>query len=252
VVKAVGDTGYTILPLKAEDRKKLYLKVSSDWVERDPFPWTLRFQVGDKVICYGNGRWVPATVSKLFPYGDYSDCYTHCYKCDLDIPEGIHRYITAPRDDDSYIMKRPTTFRFSKGDEVIFATKEAAGLANKIWEPWIRGKITRVNIDRLRDYYAVYECSYKDRNKHRKCYILKDDDQHVASPDARPRLRLLEAIEQDCDYEHIDYLVTSFNMEVMVIKDILLSKATENGSYDALLWLQENASVDLKRIRDGQ
>jgi hypothetical protein len=62
---------------------------------------------------------------------------------------------------------------------------------------------------------------------------------------------LFEAIEQDCDYGHIDYLVKSFKMDVMVIKDLLLSKAIDSCSYDALLWLQENASVDLKRIRDG-
>jgi hypothetical protein len=77
-----------------------------------------------------------------------------------DVPEHADTgYFTAPEDNDYCVMKRPTVFRFSKGDVVIFASNEAAGLAHKTWEPWIRGKITRVDIVGLRDYYAVYECN---------------------------------------------------------------------------------------------
>jgi hypothetical protein len=87
-----------------------------------------------------------------------------------------------------------------------------------------------------------------ENDKRRTCYIVKDDDQHVASITASRRERLMEAIEQDCHCEHIDYLY--IGMDVMPFSDILVQHAVEHGKYNALEWLQTNASVDLHRICD--
>jgi hypothetical protein len=38
----------------------------------------------------------------------------------------------------------------------------------------------------------------------------------------------------------------------MAFRELLVSKAIECASYDALLWLQENAKVDLEKIRDAE
>ena len=74
-------------------------------------------------------------------------------------------------------------------------------------------------------YYAVYECSYADRNRIRACHIINDDDQNVASLKFSPRQRLFEAIEQECNYEHFDYRIKSFNVDFMAFRDLLVSKA---------------------------
>ena len=85
----------------------------------------------------------------------------------------------------------------------------------------------------------------------RPAHILEDTDEYVASVKSSPRERLMDAIEQDCSYEHINHLVKTFNMDVVPFRDLLVSKAIESASYGALLWLQENASVNLIRVRDS-
>ena len=99
---------------------------------------------------------------------------------------------------------------------MVFSSAQAGGLTNRRRDPWIRGKISNVNV--LGEaYYAVYKCTFMENDKRRTCYIVKDDDQHVASITASRRERLMEAIEQDCHYEHIDYLYTG--MDVMPFRD---------------------------------
>ena len=200
----MDELSYTILPVDMEDREDLYLDVEPWCVQRDKYEWILRFRMGERVLCY-TGRWEAATVVQLWP-----DPRKGCYLCRETTVSGIGADHLVPEDTDKYIIKLPLKFRFSKGDQVIFSSGKAVGIKNTSLEPWIRGKITRVDIVGLRDHYAVYECSFMDRNKTKKCFILKDNDEHVASSNASPRQRLLEAIEQDCAYQHIDFLVKSF------------------------------------------
>jgi hypothetical protein len=47
----------------------------------------------------------------------------------------------------------------------------------------------------------------------KRCHILKDTDEHVASPTSSPRERLLESIEQNCSYDHLDYLIKCFGLD---------------------------------------
>jgi hypothetical protein len=52
-----------------------------------------------------------------------------------------------------------------------------------------------------------------ENDKRRTCYIVKDDDQQVASITMSHREQLMEGIEQDWHYKHIDYLY--IGMDVM-------------------------------------
>jgi hypothetical protein len=233
----------TISRVDVEDRADLYIHVPKWCVKNDPFEWTLRFRLGDQVVCRTGGIWKAAIVEVLWPNT------LACYRCRETISSGYADILT---DSDTYIMKHPMSFRFSRGDEVIFSSTEATGLTNTNLEPWIRGTITRVDIVGLKDNYAVYECTFMDRHQTKKCLILEDDDSHVARLGVSPRQRLLDAIEQHCAGVHITYLVTTFDMNVMAFRDLLVTKATESGNSYALFWLQENASVDLERIRDAE
>jgi len=241
------------LPVHKEDREDMYESAPLSAVEKDVYEWTLRFKVGDRVVVSAAGRWLLATVLKLWPSNGTGGPHS-CYECHADeTMSALNNHVYVQSDTDDCIIAHPQSFRFSVGDEVIFASEEAAGLpSRKREERWIRGKITGVDITSRSDFYAVYECSYKDRNRVRACYILKDDDQHVASITASPRERLLEAITQNCSYTHLDYLVESSSLDVMAFRDLIVSKAIESASYDGLLWLQENAEVNLKLIRDAE
>lgn len=66
-----------------------------------------------------------------------------------------------------------------------------------------------------------------------------------------PRERLFNAIENDCSYGHIDYLVNELSIDVTGFLDLIVSKAIDYGSYETLLWLQEKASVKLDTIKDA-
>ena len=252
VVKEISDT-YLVLPVEEKDDSGSYLLLPEESIIRDTQEWTLRFQVGEKVVCIDDsGFWMPATVTELFPVDQTRNgCFVQSYGCDMDAPNEHGGSHAINHDNNDYIMKHPQSFRFSVGDEVIFASDKAAGLSRRNCEPWIRGKVTKVDLVGRDDYYVVYECRYKHGKRSRTCHILCDDDEHVASPDASARERLLETIGQDGSYEHINYLMKSSALDATALRDLLLSTAIENASYNMLLWLQENADVNLARIGDA-
>jgi hypothetical protein len=84
--------------------------------------------------------------------------------------------------------------------------------------------VTRVDVKHRHDFYAVYECMFTERGKKQVCFISEDTDQHISGIETSPRQRLLDSIAQDCDYDHIDYLVKSSNMDVSSFVDLVLEK----------------------------
>jgi hypothetical protein len=111
--------------------------------------------------------------------------------------------------------------------------------------------VTRVDVTHRQDYYAVYECVFTERGKRKTCFVSKDTAQYIISGiETTPRQRLMDYIEQDCNYDHIDHLVKFSNMDVSSFADLVLEKAISNASYDTLLWLQGNVSCILDKTRD--
>ena len=245
---------YLVLPVDKADESDSYVDLPESKVIRDDKEWTTQLKVGDNVVFRDfNSRWVTGSITGLFPC-HYSEGVVSNYTC---MQDGISdTEYSIPFETYGQVMKHPHSFRFSVGDDVVFASAFAAAdvashaSSSLLEATWIRGKISRVDIVGRSDYYAAYECSYIDGKRSRKCHILMDSDEHITSLTSSPRERLFEAIEQDCSYRHIDDLVTPSALDVMAFRDVLVSKAIENASYSALLWLQENVELDLTRVRD--
>ena len=86
---------------------------------------TLRFDIGDKVVCNGE-CWIPASVGSLWPIekieeqglplpADAEYKVPH-YRCDK-LFEDDYPCVAAPNDDDDTIRRRPTSFRLKVGDK---------------------------------------------------------------------------------------------------------------------------------------
>ena len=221
---------------------------------------TLRFNIGDQVLCNYNSRWESRNVAYLWPIlemkerghrvlqypGDY---IFPCYKC-----EDKKSAIAAPFDDDEFVMKHQSSFRFAVEESVIFSAglakvtgKYANQLKNKL--TWIQGTITAIDIVGL-EYYATYECAFNIAGKQYLCHITKDDDEHIALKDADPRRRLFDAIEQDCSRSHLKDLVTTYSIDVTTFRDLVITKALDCASYQALSWLQHDCRIDVLHFID--
>jgi hypothetical protein len=97
----------------------------------------------------------------------------------------------------------------------------------------------------------TYECSFLGlRNRLTTCFLVGDDDEHICKVDATPRERLMDAIDQHCSYAHIDYLVTTTQLDVTSFQDLLVARAIQSCSYDAIWWLQDKTTIDLVRVVD--
>lgn len=234
---------------------------STGHVIKDVLEWSTRFRTGDHVkILWGDedgySYWLPALVAEVW-YFDTSVTDTLLpYRCRVtDEAAHIHDAldVSVPKDSDDVIQSIPTTFRFSEGDEVIFNSEHmmCATARRKPKENWVKGIIKEVAVLDANKDYAVYTCSYWD-SRRETCSIVRDDDEHIAAVNATPRERLFNAIEYDCSYDHLDYLIRNFELDVTSFQDLAISKAIEFGSYEALLWLQENNGVILSTIRDAE
>ena len=93
----------------------------------------------EEVVCLIDGRWLQCRVCQLFPYD-----YLHKTIDQRELPEqGVPAYrckvkvmhesdcVKVDNDTDDYIKKHSTTFRFSVGDAVCFATEKAIPLSKR-------------------------------------------------------------------------------------------------------------------------
>jgi len=254
---------FEILPLAAEaetmDRRIVRLQRQ---VVADKGDWTLRFGVGDKVVCDSGDAHVLCTVCQLYPpdFIKRPDCQGEfpvqvpAYKCKKITPDNsVYGYLMAPYDDDDAISKHPQSFRFSVGDRVVFAANKALAMPSRCGRisGWVEGTVSGVDILSRSDFYAAYKCEFQHSGRVATCFIAQDDDSHIAALDSNPRDRLMEAIEQGCDYDHIDAIVKDHDIDVSAFQAIVLARAVEYGNYWALLWLREFVSVDLHTLRDN-
>jgi len=82
---------------------------------------------------------------------------------------------------------------------------------------------------------------------------LKGDDEHLASIHASERDRLMDAIDQNCSLNHIEFLInTAGGMDVSVFQDAVLKRAIAAGSYNTLLWLHKTFMLQLDEIQDAK
>jgi len=215
----------------------------------DKWPRTLRFEVGDRVLCKYGAGWAPATINDLYPINLFrDDAKIIVYRCRHEgrLPRDDGSLLAVPFDEDTNIMKRVDSLRFSLDDAVIFATSLAVGIkSNQRSSPWLSGRIIGLESIEQERYMGVYEVTFNGRGRNQRCFILKDNDQHVASFTATPRQRFLDSIEQGCDYEHFQYLVATFSLDIMLIRDQVIEQSFRFACYGSLLWLFE-AGIDLE------
>eukprot|EP00986_Skeletonema_menzelii_P017188 scaffold18116_cov126-Skeletonema_menzelii.AAC.1 len=233
------------IPTKTKPPDKFY--VFPDFCDM-----TLRFDVGDKVICKVCDCLIPASVCTFWPIGEFEvkgiplpaaavDRVPH-YKCEKLLKDGYGPpCVPALKDCDSFIRRKPASFRFEVGDTVTFNSMRAwgntAAASNQLQRcalEWTEGKIILVDVCEEGVDYAVYECSFKVAGKKYTCLIEKDDDEHIAPIGAEPRRRLIEAIEQDCSRDHFNYLTRHFHIDITAFRDLVVTKAIEFASYNAL------------------
>ena len=220
---------------------------------------TLRFNVGERVICKCDTGWLPMTVAYLWPIGEINDPpqttndVVPRYKC--RDPRNRHEFVAAPEDNDRYIMKHPSIYRCELYDRVIFnarlaktTTKVAIQYLNK--SSWIEATVTARDVTGLEYYYISYECSFDIAGKQHLCHITKDDDEHIAHANASPRKRLFDAIEQDCSRTHLIYLTTTYSIDVFTFRDLVIAKALDCASYQTLSWLQYDCKIDVLHYKD--
>ena len=118
-------------------------------------------------------------------------------------------------------------------------------------QTWIKGVITAIDITGT-EWYAAYTCSFEAEGSTYSCYIPKDEDMHIAKWNANPRDRLFDAIEQGCYREHFMYLTSHYEIDIMAFRDLVVSKAIESASYQALSWLQYECNIDIMHMTDDQ
>lgn len=280
IVKHVKDDSLVIIPLQSKidghnQSVTALLNSKHSYVFPDFCDMTLRFDLGDRVLCSQSEGWTPKEVHYLWPIGEIPaqgypipqkpDDVVQRYKCGdhgIELNDNNHsRFCAAPYDDDDAIMKHPSTFRFEVGDNVIFSAYEAVGnsrstsqldkmVNNDSWI-WINGVITAIDTTGM-ETYAAYTCSFEVEGRKYSCYITKDNDEHIAKQTADPRGRLFEAIEQDCSRDHIMYLTSHYQIDIMAFQDMVVSKALKHASYLALSWLQHECNIDIIHPKDDQ
>lgn len=228
--------------------------ISLDNVFPDFCDMTLRFNVGDHVLCKYK-TWVPKLVEYHWPIFEVRDSLKRSfssirsprdlvphYKCG---PASQRCFVASPSDNDAQIRKHPTIFRFSVGDFVSLNHKLAFIPGKSICDDsngegtiLCEGVVTQVDITGKYDGYFVYECecSFFGAQDKFTCYILHDDDQHIAGTGADPRERLFDAISQDCSPDHFAYLVSTYSIDVSMFRDLVINKAFEHGSYNVSLF----------------
>jgi len=218
---------------------------------------TTRFDVGDGVVFKvkqgsGGSIWVKGVVPSVYP-----ERFTPYYCTQGRFSKGGSRPFFSFRvDTDQAIKHHPSSFRFSRGASVRFSTSKAKGLSDigssLSRESWLVGVVVAVDVEGMSDFYAAYKVRFFQNGSPQTCYILEDDDAHIADPTATPRQRLLDAIEQDLRPEHLDYIVESFEIDVDCIQCLLVTAAIRSASYFGLIWLTRMQFVDLKTFQDEQ
>merc|ERR1719491_409753 len=225
--------------------------------------WGLKpqYDVNEEVLCRIGHKWVAASVAYYWPIHEITRLPTrfqdemHFYKCVVKDQEGVDRYhVVCLHDDERCIMEYPKSFRFKRGDKVVFATANAEEIPEQLKRnPWMAGTVTRTLVLDAEEYYAAYECIFNKNGTTFACKILKDDDEHLASIHASERDRLMDAIDQNCSLNHIEFLTnTAGGMDVSVFQDAVLKRAIAAGSYNTLLWLQKTFMLQLDEIQDAK
>jgi ankyrin repeat protein len=233
-----------------------------DRLRFDRTNWVLRFTTGqDVVCCVGpddvNLTWQLGKVVLTWPgHSSPSAVYEYAlYEVNILHPETRNQtvdshYMYDDKRDSLFEYKMP---RYLIGDEVLFSSRLATELRKYVKrEPWIRATVTKVDIFGRRDFYSPYQVEFMTGRQRETCFILEDTDECICRADVTPRERFFDAVEQGCDISHLKYLVLEFSLDVASFTELVLAKAIEHASYEALLFLQKEFGLDVIESNDSQ
>lgn len=263
VIHDITEDHYLVTTMQAMiDGTETPIRVTKADIFPDFHNMTLRFNIGDPVVALDkNNCWVAGKVERLWPVSVFATMPKF-----PSSPKDVMVYYLIKNDEfnklwpaisdaESCIKSRPTSFRFKVGEHVVFDPKKAQASGNAAvllqrCSTWLSGVVTATDISIEGVDYSVYECSFHLGKKSYSCRIIQDDDAHIAQVDAEPRVRLFDAIEHGCNRNHFQYLATHFNISAATFRDLVIAKAIEFASYQALLWLQHDCDVDVLRVKD--
>ncbi len=220
-------------------------------IYRDLDAWTTRYRVGDDIVCKTHLGWLPAKIKHLWPIWQVDQVGENmpCYSVECFPTHGNLFLQTIVRDDDSCLTRWHRNFRFKVGNLVTFDREQALPLAE--YTPsnrWATGVVVERDVLGLNEVYAVYKCvSESDVGLPQVYYITKDVDECIATADKSKGLeRFMECIDQGCSYEHLEFLVKHYDLDLPKEAQVILELALRSGSFVTLRWLDEHLQVDSK------
>ena len=174
IVKCVQGNKLDIIPLQSMidgHNRSVTVPLNGDKVFPDFCDMTLRFDVGDRVLCYAQAGWAHARITYQWPimeiknqdrrFPNLPTDMVPRYKCDVGLnANNPTQFCAAPEDDDYCIKEHPSSFRFDEGDNVIFKCKLPSGVDSSQRMAsngnWISGIVKSVDIIGM-DKYAAYK-----------------------------------------------------------------------------------------------
>jgi UvrD/REP helicase N-terminal domain len=247
-----------IVPLDDSDSHRATVPLGN--VVRQRVAWTLRYGVGHSVVVYDEGTdaYVEAKVEYLWPvwltpktaFGKDRSAKLVLYQCrTMDMEQ---RIILVSKDENRYIQRLPTDFRFSPGDRVLVCTERSfcTNVPKRVRvSSWHMGTIADTHVlDQMR--YACYECELDGVGF--TCYVRADSDAYVVSASATPRERLFSAMEDpEFTKEDFSFLIESCGIEVSAFYDLVAAKVIENASYGGMSLLRIDITLGWDGLQDA-
>jgi hypothetical protein len=139
IVQSVQENSVDILSLQSMIDGDLTTLINiplGDYLYPDFCDLTLRFNVGDRVLCACDVGWLTMNVAYLWPIGEVhvppqtTNDIVPRYKC--NDPTSRHQLVAVPEDDDRCIMKHPSFYRCELDDR-LFLMQVSQKLQQRKW-----------------------------------------------------------------------------------------------------------------------
>jgi hypothetical protein len=215
--------------------------------------WMLRFKPGTLVVCHVSPTndeydvnqyvWQLAKIHQTYwtqhecdnYYPHFPPLASYHVKC-LDPITRKHNgdvrnvYYDSPSS--VYEFQEP---RFQRGDNVLISTDLAFNLrpvsSSGRQAAWVHAVVAKVNVLGRSDHYFPYEVEVavtttttaRHRGARKETYYIRlDTDECICGVSETPRQRFFSAVESDCSWQHLDYLMERFHLNVKSFLELVI------------------------------